>query len=46
MVLNCVACLIDTEDSQTGDNCSSQGVKEQRQRQDLRGICGQVLGNL
>ena len=35
VVLNCVACLIDTEDSQTGENCSSQGVKEQRQRQEF-----------
>ena len=29
-----VVCLRDTEDSQTGENCSSQGVKEQKQRQE------------
>ena len=27
-------CLRDTEDSQTGENFSSQGVKDQRQRQE------------
>ena len=30
-----VICLRDTEGSQTGENCSSQGVKEQRQRRDF-----------
>ena len=27
-----VVCLRDTEDSQTGENCNSQGAKEQSQR--------------
>ena len=27
-----VVCFRDTEDSQTGENCSSQGLKEQRQK--------------
>ena len=27
-----VVCIRDTEDCQTGESCSSQGVKEQRQR--------------
>ena len=28
-------CLRDTEDSQPGENCSSEGVKEERQRQEM-----------
>ena len=28
-----VVCIRDTENSQTGENCSSQGVKEQREKQ-------------
>ena len=30
-----VVCLRDTEDSQTGENCSGQGVKDQRQRNEF-----------
>ena len=32
VVFDCAVCLRDTEDRHTGKNCSSQAVKEQRQR--------------
>ena len=38
------ACLINTEDSsRTGENCRSQGAKEQKQEQEFCGICGQEM---